>query len=135
MTCEIPACMVDEQIDKHMEQFAYQLQMSGMTMDDYAKMMGGDMSQMRASMRPMAETTVRSNILLSAIVDAEGIEVSEEEVEAELQKVAEQYQMEIDQVKAAVSVENVKSDLAAQKAVKLIVDNAVAIDVTKTEEA
>ena len=135
MTAEIPGCMIDEQVDKHLDQFAYQLQMSGMTMDDYAKMMGGDMASLRSSMRPMAETTVRSNVLLAAIVDAEGIEVSEEEIEEELKKVAEQYQMELDQVKAAVSVENVKADLGAQKAVKLIVENAVAVDVSKKEEA
>ena len=135
MTAEIPSCMIDEQVDKHLDQFAYQLQMSGMTMDDYAKMMGGDMASLRSSMRPMAETTVRSNVLLAAIVDAEGIEVSEEEIEEELKKVAEQYQMELDQVKAAVSVENVKADLGAQKAVKIIVDNAVAVDVSKKEEA
>jgi len=135
MTVEIPGCMIDEQVDKHLDQFAYQLQMSGMTMDDYAKMMGGDMASLRSSMRPMAETTVRSNVLLAAIVDAEGIEVSEDEIEEELKKVAEQYQMELDQVKAAVSVENVKADLGAQKAVKLIVDNAVAVDVSKKEEA
>jgi len=113
----------------------YQLQMSGMTMDDYAKMMGGDMNQMRASMRPMAETTVRSNVLLSAIVEAENIEVSDEEVEEELKKVAEQYQMELEQVKAALDASNVKADLAAKKAVKLIVDHAIAVDVSKKEEA
>lgn len=134
MTAEIPACMIDEQVDKHMDQFAYQLQMSGMSMEDYAKMMGGDMESLRSSMRPMAETTVRSNILLAAIVDAEKIEVTDEEVEEELKKVAEQYKMELDQVKAAVSAENVKADLGAQKAVKLIVDNAKVVDVTKTEE-
>lgn len=135
MTCDIPACMVEEQIDKHMEQFAYQLQMSGMSVEDYAKMMGGDVNAMRSSMRPMAETTVRSNVLLSAIVEAESIAVSEEEVEEELKKVAEQYQMELEQVKAAVSVEAVKADLAAKKAVKLIVDNAKVVDVSKKEEA
>ena len=135
MTAEIPGCMIDEQVDKHLEQFQYQLQMSGMTMEDYAKMMGGDMAALRSSMRPMAETTVRSNVLLAAIVEAEGIEVSEEEIEEELKKVAEQYQMELDQVKAAVSVETVKSDLGAQKAVKVIVENAVAVDVSKKEEA
>ena len=137
MTAEIPACMVEEQLDKHVEQFAYQLQMSGMSMDDYAKMVGGDMSGMRASMRPMAETTVRSNVLLSAIIDAENITVSDEEVEEEYAKVAEQYQMEVDQVKAALNAETVKSDLASRKAVKLIVDNAVAtapVEEAKTEE-
>ena len=135
MTCDIPACMIDEQIDKHMEQFAYQLQMSGMSMEDYAKMMGGDMAAMRNSMRPMAETTVRSNILLSAIVDAEGLTASEEEVEEEIKNIAEQYQMEIEKVKEALNVEAVKADLAAKKAVKLIVDNAKAVDVSKKEEA
>ena len=135
MTAEIPGCMVDEQVDNHMQQFAQQLQMSGMTMEDYAKMMGGDMEALRSSMRPMAETTVRSNVLLSAIVEAEGIEVSDEEVEAEMQKVADQYQMELEKVKAALAAETVKADLAAQKAVKLIVDNAVAVDVSKKEEA
>jgi trigger factor len=128
MTCEIPACMIDEQVDKHLEQFAYQLQMSGMTMEDYAKMVGGDMNGLRNSMRPMAETTVRSNILLSAVVEAENIEISDEEVEAEFAALAEQYKMEVEKVKAAVSAENVKSDLSAKKAVKLIVDNAVAVE-------
>ena len=135
MTCDIPACMIDEQIDKHMEQFAYQLQMSGMSMEDYAKMMGGDMATMRNSMRPMAETTVRSNILLSAVVEAEGISVTDEEVEEEIKNVAEQYQMEIEKVKEALNVEALKADLAAKKAVKLIVDNAKAVDVSKKEEA
>ena len=135
MTCEIPACMIDEQVDKHVEQFAYQLQMSGMSMEDYAKMMGGDMAAMRSSMRPMAETTVRSNILLSAIVEAEGLTASDEEVEEEIKKIAEQYQMEIDKVKEALNVEAVKADLAAKKAVKLIVDNAKAVDVSEKEEA
>ena len=135
MTCEIPACMIDEQVDKHMDQFAYQLQMSGMTMEDYAKMMGGDLSSLRASMRPMAETTVRSNVLLSAIVEAEKIEVSDEELEAEYNRAAEQYQMEVEKVKAAISAESLKADLAAKKAVKLIVDNAVAVEPAAQEEA
>ncbi len=126
MTVEVPACMVEEQIDKHLEQFAYQLQMSGMTMEDYAKMVGGDMSGLRNSMRPMAETTVRSNILLSAVIEAENITVSDEELEEEYAKVAEQYQMEVEKVKAALNAESVKLDLSSRKAVKLIVDNAVA---------
>ena len=128
MTCDIPNCMIEEQLDKHLDQFAYQLQMQGMKLEDYAKMMGGDMNAMRNSMRPMAEQTVRSNILLSQIVDAEKIEVSDEEIEEELKKMAEQYQMELDKVKELVHKESVKADLAAKKAVKLIVDNAVVVE-------
>ena len=132
MTCDIPACMIDEQVDRHMEQFAQQLQMQGMKLADYAKMMGGDLRKLRESMRPMAETTVRSNILLSQIVDQEKIEVAESEIEDELKKLADQYKMELDKVKELVDTAAVKADLAAKKAVRLIVDNAVAIEEKKT---
>ena len=127
MTCNIPACMIDEQVDHQIEQFAYQLQSQGMKMEDYVKMVGGDLSSLRASMRPMAEQTVRSDILLSEIAHAENLEVTDEEVEEELKKLAEQYQMELDKVKAAVDTAAVKSDLMGSKAAKLITDSAVAV--------
>ena len=131
MTCDIPACMIDEQVDKHLEQFAYQLQSQGMKMDDYLKMIGGDVKGMRDSMRPMAEQTVRSNILLSEIVHQENIDVTDEEVEEELKKLAEQYKMELDKIKEMIDVEAVKSDLKGRKAVKLIVDNAKPVEKEK----
>ena len=131
MTCDIPACMIDEQVDKHLEQFAYQLQSQGMKMDDYLKMIGGDVKGMRDSMRPMAEQTVRSNILLSEIVHQENLDVTEEEVEEELKKLAEQYKMELDKIREMVDVEAVKSDLKGRKAVKLIVDNAKPVEKEK----
>ena len=134
MTCEIPACMIDEQVDRDMERFAYQLQMNGMKMEDYVKMTGGDLSGMRNSMRPMAETTVKANILLSEIVEKEGITVSDEEIEAELQKLAVQYSMELDKVKEAVDTNMVRADLESKKAVKLICDNAKAVAPKKAEE-
>ena len=122
---------IEEQLDKHLEQFAYQLQMQGMKIEDYAKMMGGDLKAMRESMRPMAETTVRSNILLSQIVDEEKLAVTDEEIEEELKKMAEQYQMELDKVKELVKKESVEADLAAKKAIKLIVDNAKPVEKEK----
>ena len=137
MTCNIPACMIDEQVDHQIEQFAYQLQSQGMKMEDYVKMVGGDLSSLRASMRPMAEQTVRSDILLSEIAHAENLEVTDEEVEEELKKLAEQYQMELDKVKSAVDTAAVKSDLMGRKAAKLITDSAVAVAPAeeKAEEA
>ena len=131
MTVEIPACMIDEQVDRQMEQFGYQLQMQGMKMEDYAKMMGGNVDGLRQSLRPMAEQTVRSNILLSEIVHQENIEVSDEELEEELKRLAEQYKMELDKLKEAIDVEAVKADLAGKKAVKLIVDSAVPVEEKK----
>ena len=134
MTCNIPACMIDEQVDQQIEQFAYQLQSQGMKMEDYVKMVGGDLSSLRASMRPMAEQTVSSDILLSEIAHAENLEVTDEEVEEELKKLAEQYQMELDKVKAAVDTAAVKSDLMGRKAAKLITDSAVAVAPTEEKK-
>ena len=135
MTCEIPASMIEEQVDKNLEQFAYQLQMNGMKLEDYAKMMGGDMTAMRNSMRPMAETTVRNNVLLAAVVEAEGLTATDEEVAEEVKRLAEQYSMEEDKVRAAVSEDALKADLATRKAVKLITESAVATALPKAEEA
>ena len=134
MTCNVPACMIDEQVDHQIEQFAYQLQSQGMKMEDYTKMIGGDLSSLRQSMRPMAEQTVRSDILLSEISRAENLEVTDEEVEEELKKLAEQYQMELDKVKAAVDTAAVKSDLMGKKAAKIITDNAVAVAPTEEKK-
>ena len=134
MTCNVPACMIDEQVDHQIEQFAYQLQSQGMKMEDYTKMIGGDLSSLRQSMRPMAEQTVRSDILLSEIAHAENLEVTDEEVEEELKKLAEQYQMELDKVKAAVDTAAVKSDLMGRKAAKIITDNAVAVAPTEEKK-
>ena len=128
MTVEIPACMIDEQVERQLNQFGYQLQMQGMKMDDYAKMMGGNLDSLRQSMRPMAEQTVRSSLLLDAVAEAEKIEALDEEVNEEYQKMAEQYQMELDKVKSAVDEATVREELKSRKAAKFLTDNAVAVE-------
>ena len=128
MTVEIPACMIDEQVDRQMEQFGYQLQMQGMKMEDYAKMMGGNVDGLRQSLRPMAEQTVRTSLLLEAVAEAEKIEVLDEEVEEELKKMADQYQMELEKVKAAVSADSVREELKTRKAAKFIAENVKAVE-------
>ena len=127
MTAEIPECMIEEQLDKQIEEFGYQMQRNGMSMDDYLKMMGGDVSKLRASFRPMAENNVKANVLIAQVVDEEKIEVTDEEVEAEVQKLAEQYKMEPEKVKEYLPADSMKSDLAYRKAVKLIADSAVPV--------
>ena len=127
MTAEIPECMIEEQFDKQIEEFGYQMQRNGMSMDDYLKMMGGDVSKLRASFRPMAENNVKANVLIAQVIDEEKIEVTDEEVEAEVQKLAEQYKMEPEKVKEYLPADSMKSDLAYRKAVKLIADSAVPV--------
>ena len=89
-------------------------------------MLGGDLSRFRTSMRPSAEKQVRLRVVLNAIADAEGIEATQEDLDAEYQKLAEQYGMEIEKIKAAVPAAEITTDLKVRKARDLIVSQAVA---------
>lgn len=134
MQVDIPASMVEEQLDKDMERFDYDLRTQGASLEQYAKMMGGSMETFRGYMRPQAETQLRTNILLNAVVDAEKIEVSDEEVEEEYTKLAATYQMDADKVKELLKAEDLKDELAIRKAGRLIADAAVAVAPKAKEE-
>ena len=133
-TVDMPAALVEMELDNQMERFAYQLQMSGYSMDAYAKMMGGDLNTMRNAFRPAAEKQAKANVTLAKIVEVEGIEVTEEDMNAEFEALAKQYELELDKVKEMVPAEEVKTSLETRKAVKVIVDAAVAV-APKAEEA
>ena len=126
-TVDMPKALVESELDNQMERFAYQLQMSGYSVEQYAKMMGGDMSTMRNAFRPTAEKQAKINVTLEKIIEVEGITVSDEEVEAEYASMAEQYSLELDKVKGMVASEEIQTSLKTRKAVKVIVDNAVAV--------
>ena len=126
-TVDMPKGLVEAELDNQMERFAYQLQMSGYSMDQYAKMMGGDVNTMRNAFRPAAEKQAKVNVTLEKIVEVEGIVASDEEIEAEYQELATNYQLELEKVKSMVPVEEIKSGLTTRKAIKVIVDNAVAV--------
>ena len=132
---ELPAGLIDMELDNQMERFAYQLQMSGYSMDQYAKMMGGDMNTMRNAFRPAAEKQAKANVTLAKIVEVEGITVSDEDIEAEYEAMAKQYELEIEKVKSMVPAEEVKTSLETRKAVKVIVDAAVPVAPKAKEEA
>ena len=126
-TVEMPAALIEAELDNQMERFAYQLQMSGYSMEQYAKMMGGDVSTMRAAFRPAAERQAKVDVTLAKIVEVEGITVSEEEIAEEYEALAKQYELEVEKIKTMVPAEEIKSNLETRKAVKLIVDSAVAV--------
>ena len=125
-TVDMPSALVEMELDTQMERFAYQLQMSGYSVEQYAKMMGGDLSSMRNAFRPAAEKQAKVNVTLAKIVEVEAITVSEEDINAEYESMAKQYEMEVDKIKGMVPAEELKSSLETRKAVKLIVDSAVA---------
>ena len=126
-TVEMPAALIEAELDNQMERFAYQLQMSGYSMEAYAKMMGGDVSTMRNAFRPAAEKQAKVNVTLAKIVEVEGIAVSEDEMNEEYEALAKQYELEVEKVKEMVPAEEVKASLENRKVVKVIVDSAVAV--------
>ncbi|MBO5317788.1 MAG: trigger factor [Oscillospiraceae bacterium] len=132
-TVEMPKALIESELDNQMERFGYQLQMSGYSMDAYAKMMGGDMATMREAFRPAAEKQAKANVTLTKIIEVEGLTATEEEIEAEFESMAKQYDMEIEKIKTMVPAEEIKSSLETRKAVKVIVDAAVAV-APKAEE-
>jgi len=134
-TVDMPKALIESELDTQMERFGYQLQMSGYSMDAYAKMMGGDMATMRNAFRPAAEKQAKANVTLAKIVEVEGISVTEEDITAEYESIAAQYSLELDKVKNLVPVKEVKTSLEISKAVKVIVDSAVAVAPKKAEEA
>ena len=127
VTVEMPKALIEAELDTQMERFAYQLQMSGYSVEQYAKMMGGDMATMRNAFRPAAEKQAKINLTLNAIVEAEGLTVSEEEIASEIENLAKQYEMDVEKIKSMVPAAETEENLKTRKAVKVIVDNAVAV--------
>ncbi len=127
VTVEMPKALIESELDNQMERFAYQLQMSGYSVEQYAKMMGGDMNTMRNAFRPAAEKQAKINVTLAAVVKAENLTVSDEQIEEEYAAMSKTYEMDVDKIKSMVPSAEVKSSLETRKAVKLITDSAVAV--------
>ena len=124
MECEVPDGMVEVQVDRLMDDYAMRLQSQGIPMDQYMSMMGMTPEMMRTSARPSALKQVQTELALTAVAKAEGLEASEEEYEAEIAKLAEQYKMPAEQVKVIIPQEELKKDLAMRKASELVLSSA-----------
>ena len=135
MEAEIPDGMVETQLDKVMDEYAMRMQSQGMSMNDYMKMMGMTPEMMRASAKPSALRQVQLELALSAVADAEKIEITEEDRNKEISKLAQQYNLTEDQVKAAISEDMLQHDLRLQKASDFVVSQAVVGEAPKKEEA
>ena len=126
-TVDMPNALIERELDVQMERFAYQLQMGGYSMEQYAKMMGGDVSTMRNAFRPGAEKQAKISVTLEKIAEVENVTVSEEDIAAEIESLAKQYELEPEKVKEMVPAEELTESLKTRKAVQIIVDSAVAV--------
>ena len=134
-TVELPNALIERELDTQMERFAYQLQMGGYSMEQYAKMMGGDVKTMRNAFRPAAEKAAKESVTLEKIAETENVAVTDEEIAAEIESLAKQYDLTVEKVKEMVPAEELTESLKTRKAVQIIVDSAVAVAPKTAEEA
>lgn len=127
---EIPEAMYQNRINDDIREFSYRLQSQGLDLKTYLQYTGMDEQGIRDSFKPQAERQVKVRLALEKIVELENIVPTDEEIEAEYAKMANVYQMEVDQIKGFVSKEDLALDIAVEKAMGLVRDNAV----IKTEE-
>ena len=121
---DIPEAMYEARMDEAVRDFEYRLAQQGLKLDMYLQYMGQTMESFRASFREQAEKQVKIRLALEAVAAAEQIVASDEELEAELQRVADNYKMELAKVKELVNADEVKKDLAVNKAIDFIRDHA-----------
>ncbi len=125
---DIPDAMVTDQVENNYNNFLQQIQQNGLSVEQYFQFTGSSEKILKTQMRPEAEARIENRLVLEAIVKAENIEVSEEKLDEEIQKMAEIYGMEADKVKELLGdaeKEQMKKDLALQAAVDFLVENAV----------
>ena len=121
---EIPAPMIESQAEDMVKEFGERLQMQGMRLEQYLQYTGMTMGQIVDQYKDQAKKRIEGRLVLEAIVAAEKLEVTEEDMEEGIRKLAERYSMEADKVREFFdeeSMENYKKDLATQKALDLIV--------------
>lgn len=125
---DVPAAMVEDQVNQQINEFAQRLQYQGMNLETYLKYTGSTREIMAEQFRPQAEKQVRNSLVIEAVMKAEGIEATDEEVEFELVEMAKRYNMELDKVKELLGdaeKENIKANLSMQNTVTMLANNAV----------
>lgn len=122
---DIPAPMIDSEVDAQVRDYDYRLQMQGGSLDMYFQYTGMNMDKLRESFRLGAERQLRTRLALEAVVKAEAIEATEEELEEEYKKIASGYNVDLEKVKESIPVSGITEDVVMRKAVELIKANAV----------
>jgi len=135
----IPQAMIEREIDRMVGEVRQQMASQGLTMDMYYQFSGTDEKGLREELRESAEKRVKANLTLEAVADAENIEVTDEEVEEDIKKTAENFKMPVDQVKQLINMQGgtkaIKEDLRIRKAIDFLVDHGVEVPAEEIKEA
>ena len=132
LTVEIPDAMIETQAKQFIDNFKMQLAQQGIPYDEYLKMTGTEEASLLEEAKEPAMRQVRMDLAMGAIIKAENITVSDEEVEAEYQHMAEQYSMDIEMVKKYLNDEQVRDELISRKAIEVVTSSAKAKKARKT---
>ncbi len=135
--CAIPQEMIDLQADRMLDGFKQQMASQGIAFEQYLQMTGSTEAEFKAQAYGPAAEQVKMDLAIEAIIKAEGLEASEEEIEAEIKNVSEKYGMDLETVKKFLPAEQVAEQVIRDKVIKLVADNAVAVApaVEKEEKA
>ncbi len=135
MKAEIPEAMFERRVDESLRDFDYRLQSQGMNLETYMQYLGnGDINEFRKNFRPQAERSVKVRLALEKIVELENIVPTEEDIAAEFDKLAKQYNMEADKIKAMIPESELVKDIAVSKAINVVKDSAEIKEVAKKSE-
>ena len=124
MECELPDGMIDAQVDRQMEEFGMRLQSQGISVEDYAKMVGMNQDVMRSTMRPSAVRQLQEDLALAAIAEAEKIEIADADYDEAYEELAKAYSMDVEKVKEAVDKAALSKSLLQKKAHELLIAEA-----------
>ncbi|GEP84102.1 trigger factor [Staphylococcus piscifermentans] len=132
---DIPEAMINNELDRMMQEFAQRIQQSGLDLETYFQISGQDESQLREQMKDDAEERVKTNLTLTAIAEAEEIEATEEDVDKELEAMSTQFNISVEDIKKTLgNTDIVKGDVRVKKVIDLLLDKAKLVEPSKDDE-
>ncbi|PHK50954.1 trigger factor [Staphylococcus edaphicus] len=131
---DVPEAMINTELDRMVQEFGQRMQQQGLNLETYFQISGQDESQLREQMKDDAEERVKTNLTLTAIADAEEIEVSDADIDKELEKMSEQFNISVEDIKQTLgNTDIVKNDVRIQKVIDLLVDEAKLVEPSKDD--
>ena len=132
---DIPEAMINNELDRMMQEFAQRIQQSGLNLETYFQVSGQDESQLREQMKDDAEERVKTNLTLNAIANAEEVEATEEDIDKELEAMSTQFNISVEDIKKTLgSTDIVKDDVRVKKVIDLLLDDAKLVEASEATE-
>ncbi|MBF0814148.1 trigger factor [Staphylococcus sp. mip270_02] len=133
-TIDVPEAMINTELDRMVQEFGQRMQQQGLNLETYFQISGQDESQLREQMKDDAEERVKTNLTLTAIADAEEVEVSDDDIDKELEKMSGQFNISVEDIKQTLgNTDIVKNDVRIQKVIDLLVEEAKLVEPSKDD--